>query len=60
MAVDLTTSGMYFNPEMEGTPVRDLLLGLKWVNLLQPYTFVPDLKSGKCTLNPGTPSAGSL
>jgi hypothetical protein len=30
---------MNYNPEMEGTPVRDFLLGLKWVHLLLLQTF---------------------
>ena len=30
---------MNYNPEMEGTPVRDFLLGLKWVNPLLAQTF---------------------
>lgn len=34
LGVDLTISGMNCNPEMEATPVRDFLLGLKWMSSL--------------------------
>ena len=30
---------MNYNPEMEGTPVENFLLGLKWANLLLLQTF---------------------
>lgn len=39
LGVNLTTSGVNVNPEMEGTPVRDFLLGVKWVTSLLVLTF---------------------
>jgi hypothetical protein len=35
----LTASGTNNNPEMEGTPMRNLVLGLKWVDPLLVWTF---------------------
>lgn len=37
--VILTISGMNYNPKIEGTPVRDFLLGLKRINPLLVRTF---------------------
>jgi hypothetical protein len=39
LVVNLTISGMNYNPEMEGTPVTDFLLGLKWMNPFLVQTF---------------------
>ena len=54
LVVNLTISRMNYNLKMEDTPVRDFLLGLKWVNWLLVQTFEvgrhtsdPDLKVGR-------------
>jgi hypothetical protein len=50
---------MKYNPEMEGKLVKDILLGLKWVDLLLVGTFEVkdkpdlDLETGRHTFNLG-------
>ena len=39
LGCQLDMSRMNYNPEMEGTPVKDFLHGLKWVNPLLVQTF---------------------
>jgi hypothetical protein len=54
LVVSLSTSGMNYNLEVEGSSVRDFLLGLKWVNPFLVQTFEvgrhicdPELEEGR-------------
>lgn len=53
MVVNLATSGMNYSPEMEGTPMRNFLLGLKWMNLrlVQIHIFDEVLEAERHTFN---------
>jgi hypothetical protein len=45
LVVNLTVSGMNYNLEMEGPPVWDILLGMRWVNPPLAQIF----EVGRCT-----------